>query len=583
VADITRLRQYAGGAIRGIDLTQNSLVTNTLKLTTDGGSTSTELTKAILDKLLLVQSAAAVDGTFDNRYYTETELGSAAGTSGAELIGVKATAANHSPAAANVEAWLTSIDTALATAGSPDFDDSTFRISDDGDDTKKIAFQAAGITTGTVRTITMPDTDVDLGDIATNSTDIGNLQSALGSSGADMGSYTGNVLSASGSAKANLQELADYAENTRSIINNFEWYGQSAIDYITDNTLAPPTEVSGDVYVLAHDGGAPNANWDGASAGDIVEFDGSSWIATTPTTGMFISVDDESSSLRQWGGSSWDQKYFESTTASTGLTKVGFDIRLADATAANGIAISSGAVSISLASDPGLEFSGGSLRVLVDPSGALERVTAGLDVKDLGIDNARLAAGAVDNAKVAAGAAIETSKLADAAELAEAVTFFASTDISASEAETLTDASNADSLHKHAVIKRSFDAGEAMAADKLHLVRLAKSGETAGRIFKAEIDASSSDDFYVIGIAKVGGSALTAGDPVDVTMLGEVELGSADTPFGAGDIGLPVFLTADGTFSVTAPSNNDEAVVRVGMVLETNKILVQAVQVVSII
>lgn len=47
-------------------------------------------------------------------------------------------------------------------AGS-EFADDTFRIVDDGDATKKIAFQASGITTSTTRTITMPDSDVDLG------------------------------------------------------------------------------------------------------------------------------------------------------------------------------------------------------------------------------------------------------------------------------------------------------------------------------------------------------------------------------------------------------------------------------------
>jgi hypothetical protein len=41
-------------------------------------------------------------------------------------------------------------------------DASTF-IVDDGDNTKKIKFQASGITTGTTRTITMPDQDVTLG------------------------------------------------------------------------------------------------------------------------------------------------------------------------------------------------------------------------------------------------------------------------------------------------------------------------------------------------------------------------------------------------------------------------------------
>lgn len=49
----------------------------------------------------------------------------------------------------------------------PDFSDNAFRISNDLDSTKKIAFSAAAITTGTVRTITMPDANVDLGKVNT--------------------------------------------------------------------------------------------------------------------------------------------------------------------------------------------------------------------------------------------------------------------------------------------------------------------------------------------------------------------------------------------------------------------------------
>lgn len=51
------------------------------------------------------------------------------------------------------------------TASPTDFSDNLFRIFDDGDDTKEIAFQASGITTATTRTITMADRDVDLGSI----------------------------------------------------------------------------------------------------------------------------------------------------------------------------------------------------------------------------------------------------------------------------------------------------------------------------------------------------------------------------------------------------------------------------------
>ena len=44
--------------------------------------------------------------------------------------------------------------------------DSSFALVDDGDNTKKAVFQASGITTGTTRTLTLPDTDLTLAGIA---------------------------------------------------------------------------------------------------------------------------------------------------------------------------------------------------------------------------------------------------------------------------------------------------------------------------------------------------------------------------------------------------------------------------------
>jgi len=168
-----------------------------------------------------------------------------------------------------------------------------------------------------------------------------------------------------------------------STISNFEWQ-PSALDYVTDNTAAPATEVSGDRYILSHDGGSPNAGYDGASAGDIVEFNGTTWDATTPTTGTYISADDDASGIYLWGGSSWALKNFEATTASTGLTKVGFDVRL-DTSAAG----------------DGLGFTTGVLNVNVDDS-TIETATDSIQLKD----------GGITNAKVNASAAIAESKLA---------------------------------------------------------------------------------------------------------------------------------------------------------------------------
>ena len=48
--------------------------------------------------------------------------------------------------------------------GGNEFVDDVFRIQDDGDNTKKVAFDASEITTGTTRTVTVPDYNVDLGE-----------------------------------------------------------------------------------------------------------------------------------------------------------------------------------------------------------------------------------------------------------------------------------------------------------------------------------------------------------------------------------------------------------------------------------
>jgi len=60
----------------------------------------------------------------------------------------------------------------VSLGGGTDFADNVFRISDDGDSTKKIAFQASGITTATVRTITMPDRNVTLDTLVDSTTSI---------------------------------------------------------------------------------------------------------------------------------------------------------------------------------------------------------------------------------------------------------------------------------------------------------------------------------------------------------------------------------------------------------------------------
>lgn len=53
-----------------------------------------------------------------------------------------------------------------AAVASSEFADNVFRVQDDGDSSKELAFQLSGVTTSTVRVITMPDKDITLDDIA---------------------------------------------------------------------------------------------------------------------------------------------------------------------------------------------------------------------------------------------------------------------------------------------------------------------------------------------------------------------------------------------------------------------------------
>ena len=88
-------------------------------------------------------------------------------------------------------------DVTLGTGGGgPEFADDVFRINDNADATKQIAFQASGISTGTTRTITIPDTNFTLAGLGTSQTWTGfntfNLDILVGS-GVNLGSSASKV------------------------------------------------------------------------------------------------------------------------------------------------------------------------------------------------------------------------------------------------------------------------------------------------------------------------------------------------------------------------------------------------------
>jgi len=75
---------------------------------------------------------------------------------------------------------------------------------------------------------------------------------------------------------------------------------------LADATSAPPTEVSGDRYVLI--GSPVDSDWDGAAENDIVQFNGTTWDAQTPEIGWvtFITGQGQDALFSDDGGPQWE-------------------------------------------------------------------------------------------------------------------------------------------------------------------------------------------------------------------------------------------------------------------------------------
>jgi hypothetical protein len=109
-------------------------------------------------------------------------------------------------------------------------------------------------------------------------------------------------------------------------------------------------------------------------------------------------------------------------------------------------------------------------------------------------------------------------------------------------------------------------AGETFEVNEIYLVRRAKSGETAGRYYKAQADSFANS--RVVGFVIVGGSEVSAADPIRVYKFGEGALGSADTGLGAGNINVPVYLdqSTAGKFTIAPATTSGSIIKPVGFV-----------------
>ena len=556
MADITLLARLINGAVRNVDISANTPVVLSIKI--GGLSSNTELTKTILDNLILMQNGSDISATLhhhDGRYFTESELQSATAPAGSSLIGDNNTYTNFTPTAATVKGALQGIDAALSTAGNQK-PDNVFRIVDDGDNTKQIAFEASNIATGTTRTITMPNHDVNLGDLLNRDGSI-SLTGNLNAGGNKIVNLSAPTAASDAATKAYVDSMAEGLKPKAAVraatTANITLSGLQTIDGVS---LAAGNRVLVKDQTAAEDNGiyiVSASAWSRAP-----DFDSLSPI--DEINGAIVAVQE---------GTANAGKIFVQTGNVTAIGTDAINFVFFNAVSGliggNGITITGSNIEVDH-DGQGLDFVAGQLALELDGT-TLSKSAAGLKVADSGITSTQLANSAVTTNKID-DSAVTSIKIANNAVTPAKID-------SSVAGNGLTGGSGSPLSVVHApLIRMTMVAGESFAANTTFLVRMARDSETAGRVYKADRDASSNDNFYVIGVA-FSTTAVSAGQDINVIALGTHILGSGDTAFAAADVGRPVFLQSNGGFSVTPPTNQNDAVVRVGIVQNTDRIFVQ--------
>lgn len=288
----------------------------------------------------------------------------------------------------------------------------------------------------------------------------------------------------------------------------------------------------------------------------------------------------------------------EETSASGGIDKVGLDFRLASSVAGVGINLTGGVLSVDFTEFNTDDLSEGATNLFYT-EGRFNTSFGTKDTDDLseGTTNlyfteARVRSTPITGFTSGAGALAATDTILQAvqkldgnieAHLANTTGAHAASAISYSGADLAgadVDAALDDAGSRIAALETATadteslsedfatGAGETLAAG-IKAVRFAQDAETAGRLYLADNDASSVDNFHVIGLVVATGQ--TAGQDVNNV----VKAGRMTATAHGFAIGKPIFLGAAGGLTNTAPSASGEAVVKVGIARDTNTIEVQ--------
>jgi Coiled stalk of trimeric autotransporter adhesin len=585
-----------------------------------GAASPAELTKAILLNLISLQNGSEVGGslhTHNNIYYTESELSSASGTTGSDLIGDDDTYTNFSPGAATVKAALSAIDTALSGVGSTSFDDSVFSIYDNGDATKIIRFQASGIATSTIRTITMPDSNVDLGNLANQNisasamislsklaaltanravvSDGSGYLSVSAATATEIG-YVSGVTSAiqdqidgkvakagdtmSGVLNMGNNKISGLAAGTSptDAINLSQLQNAIAgLDFQKDvdalvadaSTTAPgsglPAAALEQRYILASGTGSLAGGWgsiSGVGNNDIVEYNGANWVVVYDVSVSgegAIAWDKSADYFQKWDGSSWSEfGGLSGVTAGIGLSKSG-----------NTLNVNLGAGIVELPSDEvGLDlYTASGLILTVDGTTPSSANGAQLAVRLDGATISRSASGikitaAGVTATELANDAVTTSAILNAnvtlAKLASQSVddskLVNTSNVYKSSTKTMLVAEDTNHYH-NALQHDSVTAGESFASGAVYFCYMADAAGSA-RVFKATNDRSGGDKYECFVALKMA-TSVSAADPIAESNGDHIYVGGVITfpsaVFAAADVGKPVYLGTSGSYTLTAP------------------------------
>jgi hypothetical protein len=584
MANISLLSRLVNGVQRQVDLSSNTLVVQAIQ----------------------------INGTL---------LSSSGATAGSTLVGDNNSYTNFTPLTATVKGALSAIDTAIGAAGNTPLD-GTFRIENTADPTKKIAFSAAGLTTGTTRTITMPDANVDLGNL-TNSNiaaaaaiaysklaTLGGSTNAVltqSSSGFVQASaiLSGNLFLADGSvtATANFNLGGFEVQNlgtptnpndaaTKAYVDNFinatSWKTAVLVATTANITLSGEQTIDGfltsssRVLVKNQSTASQNGIYVSGSGAWTRSSDMSSW-TQVPAAAVFVEEGTVNADLgfvcvAQPGG----------TIGTTAINFVQFSS--AGAYSADGITLQliSGVFSIKNAgvtetqiassafSATGAITGGSGTKIAVNVDGTSIDINGSnqIEIKNAGVTAAKLGA-------VTDGVTLDQSGAGSTIEIKASGVSATQLATGAFDQATITGgAGSAAQVAYSPSIKIAGVAGQTFAANTTYALRygLPANGETAGRLYAADISTGSFDLFWVVGFLPAG-AGFSAGGAILYVESGALTLGSSDTNFGSNDPGKPIFLQSGGIQpTTTSPSTTGQAVAAIGMVLSTTsfKVMIRA-------